>query len=197
MSQIKERMFILSEELGKKIKTLRKTRGLSQEDLGYLLGLRRSTISNYEIGRRSPSLKEMERIAHILGVGLDYFGFKKEKNVYDLVARAKMVFEDDEIPDDKKADVYKEIMRLYLNLNKWVFTRFFAFLVSYWHYTLKEVSKIKLTICSVAAKLGVSPQSIRIGLQRGELPFGHAIKTSGKYTYVIYEKKLKEYLDYE
>lgn len=108
----------MSEELGKKIKTLRKTRGLSQEDLGYLLGLRRSTISNYEIGRRSPSLKEMERIAHILGVGLDYFGFKKEKNVYDLVARAKMVFEDDEIPDDKKADVYKEIMRLYLNLNK-------------------------------------------------------------------------------
>lgn len=56
---------------------------------------------------------------------------------------------------------------------------------------------MKLTIIDVAAKLGVSPQSLRIGLQRGELPFGHAIKTSGKYTYVLYEKKLKEFIDYE
>lgn len=108
----------MSEELGKKIKTLRKTRGLSQEDLGHALNLRRSTISNYEIGRRTPSLKELERIAQVLGVSLDYFGFKKEKNVYDLVARAKMVFEDDEISIEKKADVYKEIMRLYLNMEK-------------------------------------------------------------------------------
>lgn len=108
----------MSEELGKKIKTLRKTRGFSQEDLANNLGLRRSTISNYEIGRRTPSLKELERLAHVLGVNLDYFGFKKEKNVYDLVSRAKMVFEDDEIPTEKKADVYKEIMRLYLNMEK-------------------------------------------------------------------------------
>ena len=108
----------MSEELGKKIKTLRKSRGFSQEDLALNLGLRRSTISNYEIGRRTPSLKELERLAHVLGVGLDYFGYKKEKNVYDLVARAKMVFEDDEIPATKKADVYKEIMRLYLNMEK-------------------------------------------------------------------------------
>ncbi len=108
----------MSEELGKKIKILRKTRGLSQEDLGHALNLRRSTISNYEIGRRTPSLKELERIAQVLGVSLDYFGFKKEKNVYDLVARAKMVFEDDEISIEKKADVYKEIMRLYLNMEK-------------------------------------------------------------------------------
>lgn len=53
----------------------------------------------------------------------------------------------------------------------------------------------KLTINYVAAKLGMSPQSVRLGLQRGELPFGSAIKTSSKYTYIIYEKKLREYLD--
>ena len=53
----------------------------------------------------------------------------------------------------------------------------------------------KLTICEVALKLGISPQSLRLGLQRGELPFGSAIKTSSKYTYLIYEKKLREYLD--
>lgn len=53
----------------------------------------------------------------------------------------------------------------------------------------------KLTIRETALRLGISPQSLRLGLQRGELPFGSAIKTSDRYTYVIYEKKLKEYLD--
>lgn len=53
----------------------------------------------------------------------------------------------------------------------------------------------KITINEIAAALNVSPQSIRLGLQRGELPFGSAVKTSDRYTYIIYEKKLKEYLD--
>ncbi len=53
----------------------------------------------------------------------------------------------------------------------------------------------KITVNDVADALGCSPQSVRIGLQRGLLPFGSAIKTSSKYTYVIYEKKLKEYID--
>lgn len=53
----------------------------------------------------------------------------------------------------------------------------------------------KITISEVSKKLGISPQSLRLGLQNGELPFGSAIKTSGKYTYIIYEKKLREFLD--
>jgi hypothetical protein len=53
----------------------------------------------------------------------------------------------------------------------------------------------KITVNEVADALGVSPQSVRIGLQRGMLPFGSAVKTSSKYTYIIYEKKLKEYID--
>ena len=55
----------------------------------------------------------------------------------------------------------------------------------------------KITIKEVAERLGISQQSVRLGLQRGELPFGSAIKTSDRFTYVIYEKKLKEFLDYE
>ena len=53
----------------------------------------------------------------------------------------------------------------------------------------------KITVNDVADALGCSPQSVRIGLQHGALPFGSAIKTSSKYTYVIYEKKLKEFID--
>lgn len=53
----------------------------------------------------------------------------------------------------------------------------------------------KITVNEVAERLGCSPQCVRIGLQRGLLPFGSAIKTSSRYTYIIYEKKLEEYIE--
>ena len=53
----------------------------------------------------------------------------------------------------------------------------------------------RFTVNDVAERLGCAPQTIRLGLQRGEFPFGTAIKTSSKYTYVIYPEKLKEYVE--
>lgn len=53
----------------------------------------------------------------------------------------------------------------------------------------------KMTVNDVAAILGCAPQTVRLGLQRGELPFGSAIKTSSKYTYIIYADKLKDFVD--
>ena len=105
------------EKISKKIKALRKTRGMTQEQLAEKLGVQRATISNYEIGRRSPHIKELEKIADALGVSLDYFGVGTN-DVHDLIARAKFVFENPEISTQEKADVYKEVMRLYLDLEK-------------------------------------------------------------------------------
>lgn len=49
-----------------------------------------------------------------------------------------------------------------------------------------------------AAKLmGRSTQFIRIGLQRGLLPIGTAIKNGSKYTYWISPKLFKEFTGYE
>lgn len=42
--------------------------------------------------------------------------------------------------------------------------------------------------------LGKSEQFVRIGLQRGILPFGYAVKMSSKWTYHISEHKVFEYL---
>ena len=103
-------------EIGKKIKILRKTRGLTQQQLADKLNVKRATISNYEIGRRSPHIKELEDIAEVLGVNLDYFGFGGSAAV-DLVARAKVLFESD-IPAEDKAQAYKEIMKLYLKIEE-------------------------------------------------------------------------------
>lgn len=105
-------------EIGKKLKVLRKSRGLTQQDLADRLECRRSTISNYEIGRRQPSIQELSKIASILGVGLDYFGIDKGKDLHELVANARVMFEDDSIPASEKAKAYKEIMKLYLNIEE-------------------------------------------------------------------------------
>ena len=105
------------EKISKKIKVLRKTRGLTQEQLAEKLGCQRATISNYEIGRRFPHIKELEKIADVLGVSLEYFGVGGN-DVHDLIARAQMVFENPEIPTTEKANVYKQIMRLYLEMDE-------------------------------------------------------------------------------
>lgn len=105
------------EEIGQKIKILRKTRGLTQQQLADKLNVKRATISNYEIGRRSPHIKELESIAAALGVGLDYFGYGGGETI-DLIARAKVLFESNDISADEKQKAYKEIMKLYLNMEE-------------------------------------------------------------------------------
>ena len=54
-----------------------------------------------------------------------------------------------------------------------------------------DTGKIKVT--EAAAVLHVSDQFVRIGLQRGILPIGTAIKMSSKWTYQISPKLLADY----
>lgn len=51
-----------------------------------------------------------------------------------------------------------------------------------------------LTVEEAADLMGVSRQFIRVGLQKGVLPFGYAVQVSSKrYTYFISKQKFKEY----
>lgn len=53
----------------------------------------------------------------------------------------------------------------------------------------------KLKPQDVADKLGISVQSVRIGLQQNRFPFGWAIQTSkNRFTYCISKKLFDEYL---
>lgn len=107
----------MSTAIGKKIKAIRKTKRLTQQEFADILGVKRATVSNYEIGRRSPHINELQRISERLGVPLDYFGIKNNE-INDLIARARVVFEDNEVSTEEKARVYKEVMRLYLNMEE-------------------------------------------------------------------------------
>ena len=102
--------------IGGKIKTLRTGRRMTQQDVADVLGVNRTTISNYEIGRRVPSLTELKKIAAMFGVGLDFFGVATKDEIFDLLSRARDVFQDDEIPKEEKEKLYRELMKLYLSL---------------------------------------------------------------------------------
>lgn len=108
----------MNESLGGKIRTLRKAKKLTQDELAALIGVKRATISNYEIDRRQPSLSDLKRFAEFFGIGLDYFGMDAADDALDLVARARRLFAAPDIPAETKENIYKEIMRLYLELDR-------------------------------------------------------------------------------
>lgn len=101
--------------IGSKLKTLRKGRGLTQLELSERLGLSRATISNYEVGRRSPHLSELRRFSEFYGVGLDYFGVETTDESFELLSRAKSVFTNTDISKAERERLYKELMRIYLD----------------------------------------------------------------------------------
>lgn len=103
-------------EIGNKIKNLRKSRKMTQEDFAAKIGVSRSTLSCYEIGQRTPTLKTLQEIATIFGIGLDYFGIAPTDEAFDLLARAKEVFENEKIPVETKEELYREFMKFYLNM---------------------------------------------------------------------------------
>lgn len=108
----------MSEYIGKKLKQLRKSRGLTQEQVAEKVDITRSTISNYEIGRRTPHLKDLSALAGVFGVGLDYFGISAKDEAFELIARAKEIFESDEVPRETKESLYREMMKLYLEMER-------------------------------------------------------------------------------
>lgn len=53
--------------LGMELKLYRVRNGLSQADLASQLGVAQNSVSQWESGKRSPTLKKLARIASILG----------------------------------------------------------------------------------------------------------------------------------
>jgi len=59
--------------LGSKISALRTNNRLSQEELGYKIGVSQTTVSNFEADKHVPDFMVMQKIAHLFNVDLDYF----------------------------------------------------------------------------------------------------------------------------
>lgn len=105
-----------TKEVGMKIRQLRKARSMRQDELGEILGgLSRGQVSNLETGRRNLNLHQIKILADYFGVTLDTLGLKiEEVEVNDLLARAKLIFENDTVPFEEKQELSEEIMKMYI-----------------------------------------------------------------------------------
>ena len=110
-------------EIGKRVRQLRKERSITQDELGIVLGdrvtgkpLSRGQISNLETGKRNFNIHQLKAIADFFKVSIETLGFESnEIETIDLLERAKMLFENDNVPMEEKQDLYDNIMKLYLS----------------------------------------------------------------------------------
>lgn len=105
-----------TKEVGNKIRQLRKARSMRQDELGEVLGnLSRSQVSNLETGRRNFNIHQIKLLADYFGVTLDTLGLKTEEiEVNNLLARAKSIFENEDVPFEDKQELSEEIMKMYI-----------------------------------------------------------------------------------
>lgn len=70
---------MITEQVGNRIRTLRKQRGLSQEKLALKAGIDRTYLAGIETGKRNATLLSLEKVAIALDISIrDFFDFEKE-----------------------------------------------------------------------------------------------------------------------
>lgn len=72
--------------IGKTIRTMRMSRGMSQADLANRIGKKRSAVGNYENGTREPDLDTIEALADAFNVSMaDLLGHETdEEDLWEL-----------------------------------------------------------------------------------------------------------------
>lgn len=107
-----------TKEVGEKIRQLRKARSMKQDELGEILGgLSRGQVSNLETGKRNLNLHQIKTLAEFFGVSLETLGLKTDEvQVNDLLARAKLIFENDTVPLTEKQELTESIYSMYLEI---------------------------------------------------------------------------------
>lgn len=94
--------------LGKRIKEIRKARGLTQEKLAELIDIETCSLSAIEIGRHFPSMPTIEKIAENLDVELK--AFFEFGNIKTRNEKITIISEALETLSDEKIDfIYKFI----------------------------------------------------------------------------------------
>ncbi len=102
--------------IGKKLRELRMARGWKQLDVADKVGLSRPAISNIEAGKRSLTLSTLKRFCELYEIDISYFGIETDNynEINDLVSRIDAIFNDNELDEDKKDELYRTIMKIYL-----------------------------------------------------------------------------------
>ena len=76
----------------KRLRELRKEKGISQVELGEMLGYGYSAISGYENGRNEPSFTDLIRICEALDVSADYIlGISAVRRPYAVLDKNDLI----------------------------------------------------------------------------------------------------------
>ncbi len=103
-------------DLGGKLKLLRTKRGITQDDLAQFLDLSKGQVSNLENGRRNLSLRQLEKICEFFKVDMSYFFMvETSDSCLDLIEKARILFNSNELSSEEKEDLFTSIMRVYLD----------------------------------------------------------------------------------
>lgn len=84
----------ITAELGKRLKTLRKELGLTQDQLAAKVGIHGRQLARYELGSVQPSLHILDKIANFCEVTLDFLAHGQDRKL-----AKKTSIEDAEILD--------------------------------------------------------------------------------------------------
>ena len=79
----------VEEAFGRVLRTLRTAKGLTQEQLGFEAGLRRTFISSLELGDKQPSLSTIFKLSTALGTPMSAI-FKLLDDALDIQDDRKM-----------------------------------------------------------------------------------------------------------
>ena len=103
-------------KIGKQLKELRLSRGWKQVQVAEKVGLSRSQISNIESGKRALTLSTLKRFCEVYNIDISYFGIETDSfnEALDLTSRLEAIFRSEYIDAEKKDEIYREIMRIYL-----------------------------------------------------------------------------------
>ncbi len=97
-------------DVGKKIKRFRTAFGLSQKELAQRAGMSEPAIRNYELGNRTPSEKQLKKIADALGISMFAISNPNLES-YQGVLHALFLLEDEYgiVPKEIDGQVYLSI----------------------------------------------------------------------------------------
>jgi len=99
------------ELLGRRIRSLRRSKGLTQRELAIKSNLHYDLIKGIEKGKEDPTLEDLGKISEALGVSMfDLVSFKRDKRDR---SRIKSEFREiiDQIQDEEKLQLILEILR--------------------------------------------------------------------------------------
>lgn len=94
--------------LGEKIKTCRKSVGMSQEKVAELVGVSRQAVTKWEVNQSAPNTENLFKLAEIFGTTVDMLLDSEDENKQSLAEQIYYLYK---MEEEKKASIKKQKLK--------------------------------------------------------------------------------------